>query len=161
MLREVGKAGASGGSAANSMDQLEFKDDYQSSSHASPVAVVLLHDDYSPPLGYYYFRQTAFSQFNGVRLVASTRDDVDRLVPSVDRLHEILAAEIDRAGKISQGVPGHVERRSRDVDAHVAPDHGATQRVLITAHSVFSGKSLANGGWERSEHARGRARHPA
>src|SRR5262249_35585159 len=57
---------------------LEFRDDYSSSSQDSPVAVVLLHDDYSPPLGYYYFRQTAFSQYNGHRLVARTRDDIDQ-----------------------------------------------------------------------------------
>src|SRR5262249_51712875 len=59
------------------LNQLEFKDDYSSSSQQSPVGVVILHDDYSPPLGYYYFRQTAFSQYNGHRLVATARDDAD------------------------------------------------------------------------------------
>jgi hypothetical protein len=43
----------------------------------NPVAVVLLRDDYTPPLGYYYFRQTAFSQFNGQRLVADTTGNYD------------------------------------------------------------------------------------
>lgn len=43
----------------------------------TPVAVVLFHDEYSPPSGTYYFRQTAFSQFNGVRLVAATGAGVD------------------------------------------------------------------------------------
>ena len=42
------------------------------------VGVVLFHDDYTPPLGVYYFRQGAFSQYNGRRLVASTRRGVDR-----------------------------------------------------------------------------------
>lgn len=42
-----------------------------------PVAVVLLHDDYDPPYGYYYFRQTAFSQYNGKRLVADTTGNYD------------------------------------------------------------------------------------
>ncbi|HEX2568103.1 MAG TPA: transglutaminase domain-containing protein [Polyangia bacterium] len=73
-----GGGGGGGGGSSNQMNELEFKNDYSSSSQDAPVAVVLLHEDYSPPLGYYYFRQTAFSQFNGFRLVASTRDDVDR-----------------------------------------------------------------------------------
>jgi len=40
--------------------------------------VVLLHDDYSSPNGLYYFRQNAFSQYNGRKLVSATRNDVDQ-----------------------------------------------------------------------------------
>lgn len=58
-------------------EQLEFRDDYESQGRQIPLAVVLLHDDYSPPGGLYYFRQAAFSQYNGRRLVAATRADVD------------------------------------------------------------------------------------
>jgi transglutaminase-like putative cysteine protease len=58
-------------------DNLEFRDNEQSRDQQTPVAVVLLHDDYSSPTGVYYFRQGAFSQFNGRRLVGSTRDHVD------------------------------------------------------------------------------------
>lgn len=43
-----------------------------------PVAVVVLHDDYDPQLGYYYLRQTAFSQYNGVRLVQDTSGLADQ-----------------------------------------------------------------------------------
>lgn len=46
-------------------------------NHA-PVAVVLLNDDYAPPMGTYYFRQSALSYFNGQRLIAANRSDVDR-----------------------------------------------------------------------------------
>ena len=47
-----------------------------------PVAVVLFHDDYSPPSGVYYFRQGAFSQYNGRKLVVSGRQDIDNdLIP--------------------------------------------------------------------------------
>jgi len=50
---------------------------------AAPVAVVLLDDDYSPPSQAYYFREDALSQFNGSRLVAGTRSDVDMdILPS-------------------------------------------------------------------------------
>lgn len=59
-------------------EDLEFRDDYGASQRQVPVAVVLLHDDYSPPTGNYYFRQGAFSHFNGRRLVGATRGDVDR-----------------------------------------------------------------------------------
>lgn len=59
----------------------EFQDDYPSEGSEAPVAIVVLHDDYTPPAGAYYFRETAFSQFNGRRLVESQRDDVDRDIP--------------------------------------------------------------------------------
>lgn len=75
-----GKAGGGQGGQQGANQPLPFRNDNNSQSNA-PVAVVLLHDDYSPPLGYYYFRQSALSQFNGHRLVASTRDDLDRDVP--------------------------------------------------------------------------------
>jgi transglutaminase-like putative cysteine protease len=43
----------------------------------TPMAIVILEDDYSPPTGAYYFRQGAWSEYSGSRLVASSRDDVD------------------------------------------------------------------------------------
>ena len=55
----------------------EFKDDYDNSQDLVPVAVVLFHEDYSPPTGTYYFRQGAFSQYNGRRLIGAS-DDLDR-----------------------------------------------------------------------------------
>jgi len=55
----------------------DFRDNYDSPGRQVPLAVVLLHDDYSPPGGMYYFRQNAFSQYNGRRLVASTQSGVD------------------------------------------------------------------------------------
>jgi protein-glutamine gamma-glutamyltransferase len=67
-----------GKSERSDNEQLEFRDDYEQNGRQIPLAVVLLHDDYSPPGGLYYFRQAAFSQYNGKRLVAATRSDVDR-----------------------------------------------------------------------------------
>jgi protein-glutamine gamma-glutamyltransferase len=43
-----------------------------------PVAVVVFHADFKPPLGYYYFRETAFSEYNGVRLVQDPSGRFDR-----------------------------------------------------------------------------------
>jgi transglutaminase-like putative cysteine protease len=67
--RGRGQGGGAGGP--------DFQDEYDQSSAQTPLAVVLLHDDYSPPSGVYYFRQEAFSQFNGRRLVAAGISGVD------------------------------------------------------------------------------------
>ncbi len=69
------RGGKSDGSTDN--EQLEFRDNYDENGRQVPLAVVLLHDDYSPPGGIYYFRQAAFSQYNGRRLIRATRSDVD------------------------------------------------------------------------------------
>ena len=70
---------ARGGPSAN---ELEFRNKYNTGGARVPVAVVLFHDDYSPPSGVYYFRQGAFSQYNGRKLVVSGRQDIDNdLIP--------------------------------------------------------------------------------
>ncbi len=66
-----------GEGARGERDDLPFEAEDPQSGANAPVAVVLLHGDYSPPSGAFYLRQTAFSQFNGRRLVKATRDDVD------------------------------------------------------------------------------------
>ncbi|MFW5925244.1 MAG: DUF4129 domain-containing transglutaminase family protein [Myxococcota bacterium] len=58
-------------------EQLEFRDDYSQSAQRVPVGVVVFHDDYSSPSGVYYFRQGAFSDYNGRRLVAATASGTD------------------------------------------------------------------------------------
>ena len=45
------------------------------------MAVVNLHNNYTPPRGYYYFRQDSFSQYNGVRLVRAVEPGFDTDVP--------------------------------------------------------------------------------
>ena len=70
--------GGGQGGKPKSSEELDFRDNYDSEGRQVPLAVVLLHDDYSPPHGLYYFRQGAFSQYNGKRLVQATRSDVDR-----------------------------------------------------------------------------------
>jgi transglutaminase-like putative cysteine protease len=62
---------------SSSSSELEFRSRYDTGGERVPVAVVLFHDDYSPPSGVYYFRQGAFSQYNGRKLVVSGRSDVD------------------------------------------------------------------------------------
>lgn len=79
-------------------DNLEFRDQEQNQDKQTPVAVVLLHDDYSPPNGIYYFRQGAFSQFNGRRLIGSTRDGLDRDVVNGFPVDQIEVADAPEAG---------------------------------------------------------------
>jgi transglutaminase-like putative cysteine protease len=72
--------GAGQGQGENQRDaeEMPFRDDFEDQGKEVPVAVVVFRDDYSPPTGLYYFRQTAFSQWSGHRLVAATRPDADR-----------------------------------------------------------------------------------
>lgn len=66
-----------GGEGRPNEDGPEFRDEYDQSNSRQPVAIVLLHDDYSPPSGGYYFRQDAFSNYNGRRMVGTTLSGVD------------------------------------------------------------------------------------
>jgi transglutaminase-like putative cysteine protease len=54
-----------------------FDDELSEAGESAPVAIAILHDDWSPPGGVFYFRQAVFSQWNGQRLVQATRGDVD------------------------------------------------------------------------------------
>ncbi len=67
-----------GGKGSQSKDEMELQDNNEQSHNPTPVAVVLLHDEYTPPGGGYYFRQTAFSVYNGRRLVADLVGQGDR-----------------------------------------------------------------------------------
>ena len=68
---------AGGGGGRPNEDGPEFRDEYDQSNSRQPVAIVLLHDDYSPPSGGYYLRQDAFSNYNGRRMVGTTMSGVD------------------------------------------------------------------------------------
>jgi transglutaminase-like putative cysteine protease len=49
-----------------------------SAPRPAPVAVVVLGDDYQPPSQIFYLRQEAWSEFNGTRLVPTTRAGIDQ-----------------------------------------------------------------------------------
>ncbi len=68
-LTGQGEREGPGGNKSRSLDQMDFRDNYGSKRRTAPVAVVLLHDDYSPPSNVFYFRQNAFSRYNGRRMV--------------------------------------------------------------------------------------------
>ncbi|GAB4222492.1 MAG: hypothetical protein Kow0062_20150 [Acidobacteriota bacterium] len=66
-----------GGQDGTAPEVAPFLDDYSSDGAQAPVAVVVLHDDVSPASGALYFRQVAFSRFNGRRLVRAFAPGVD------------------------------------------------------------------------------------
>ncbi len=72
-----GKGKEGGRSEAQEME-LDKPQDKDQKQKQKPVAIVLLTDDYKPTFGYYYFRQTAFSQYNGKRLVEDTTGTTDK-----------------------------------------------------------------------------------
>ncbi|MAJ55616.1 MAG: hypothetical protein CBC67_06170 [Gammaproteobacteria bacterium TMED107] len=63
----------------------------------APVAVVVFRDDYEPLNGSYYFRESAYSQFNGIMLDYSTRDDMDLDLISTFTNSEVFAALLPEA----------------------------------------------------------------
>ncbi len=50
----------------------------ETDSKRAPVAIVVFRDDYSPDGGAYYFRESAYSQWNGQMLDFSTHPGMDR-----------------------------------------------------------------------------------
>ena len=73
------KDGEDGG--RSEAEEMPLDQPQENKEKPKPVAIVLLRDDYKPPYGYYYFRQTAFSQYNGKRLVADTTGKTDQDLP--------------------------------------------------------------------------------
>jgi transglutaminase-like putative cysteine protease len=102
------------GSGRRSNEELEFRDNYDNAQNRIPVGVVLLHDDYSPPSGVYYFRQGAFSQYNGRRLVAATRADVD---------HDIARAYPTRRTRIEDPPEAGMWRSTLETTVAMLAEH--------------------------------------
>ncbi|MGB0680312.1 MAG: DUF4129 domain-containing transglutaminase family protein [Polyangiales bacterium] len=95
-------------------EELEFKDQYNKSKRRVPVGVVLLHDDYTPPSGVYYFRQGAFSQYNGRRLVAATLAGADA---------DIATGFATRHEKVRQPPPQNGARQRLKTTVALLADH--------------------------------------
>ncbi len=78
LTNDLGLTGqsANGNSSAN---ENPFRDgENNTDDKEAPVAVVVFRDDYEPLNGSYYFRESAYSQFNGTMLDFSSRPDMDR-----------------------------------------------------------------------------------
>lgn len=105
-----------GGSSSDSNDNPFPFETSDQKPQPKPVAVIVFRDDYDSPDGYFYFRQTAFSQFNGFRLVKDTTgkadDDLFRRFPTKTETVPPLPPRLD--------IP------TRDLDTRVA---------LISSHT--------------------------
>jgi len=72
------------GQASNSSDQQQesenpFRDgENDPNDREAPVAIVVFRDDYDPEEGIYYFRESAYSEFNGNMLTAPSSPALDR-----------------------------------------------------------------------------------
>ena len=65
--------------SGSSQDDNPFRDGENNADNLqAPVAIVLFRDDYEPLNGSYYFRETAYSQWNGNLLDVTEREDMDR-----------------------------------------------------------------------------------
>lgn len=70
--------GLTGNTGQSEHDDNPFQDSTNDpKDKAAPVAVVVFHDDYEPVDGSYYFRESAYSQFNGTRIDYASRADMD------------------------------------------------------------------------------------
>jgi len=91
---------ASGGDSENPFSNGENNPE----DREAPVAIVLFRDDYTPDEGIYYFRESAYSQFNGrmlatasdpaldrdlVRRLGSGQTSVEESLPAMDRRREV------------------------------------------------------------------------
>ncbi|MGF1509276.1 MAG: transglutaminase family protein [Myxococcota bacterium] len=101
------RAGARGGGRGPPPEE-PTAEQLQSPQRRRPVAVVVFHKDVEPFGGVLYFRTASFSQFNGVRLVASTlpgvepghvtgpigEEPVNLAYPPGDELREDVATDV-------------------------------------------------------------------
>jgi hypothetical protein len=141
-----------GGGSAKSPQEFPFNPPPpKSSNRPQPVAIVSFHHDYTPPHGVYYFRQDAFSQFNGARLIRSVEADFDADVPgqfptqhqavprlcALRRLVDFCAAGNSRwPGRLALSALGGLTSRSSDRDATPKIDAPVSLTIsLITSHS--------------------------
>lgn len=69
------------GTAGPFDEMAPFRDDYSSAGAEAPVAIVVVDDDANPSTGVFYFRQVAFSRFNGRRLVRALEREEDLFSP--------------------------------------------------------------------------------
>lgn len=96
----TGQSAAGGGSQSDN----PFRDgENDASDREAPVAIVLFRDDYEPESGAYYFRESAYSQFNGTLLWTAEDDSLDQ-----DLVSEFPASPIE----ISDQIPAQDKRRS-------------------------------------------------
>lgn len=95
---DLGLTGQAQNQASDSESENPFSNgENNPEDREAPVAVVLFRDDYTPADGIYYFRESAYSQFDGRMLTTASdpaldRDLVRRLGPGQTSVEEMLPA---------------------------------------------------------------------
>lgn len=163
-----GQQRQSGGASSS---ELEFRNRYDTGGARVPVAVVLFHDDYSPPSGVYYFRQGAFSQYNGRKLVVSGRRDVDRdLIPFFPArplriedappmnenrgpLETTIALMADHMQPFALEAPIEVEPLDNPSPNRFRRVYRATSGVLTADYATLLDATLGSPEWSREQWA--------
>lgn len=102
MTDDLGLTGSEQNGGAG-QDDNPFRDsENNADDKQAPVAVVVFRDDYEPINGSYYFRESAYSQFNGQMLDFPTRGDMDR-----DLIKNFSSGRVD-----TQQLPGATDQRT-------------------------------------------------
>lgn len=101
LTNDLGLTGQQSGGGSNS--DSPFQDgENNASDREAPVAIVLFRDDYEPASGAYYFRESAYSEFNGSLLWTAENPELDP-----DLVASFPASPID----VTAQVPAHDRRR--------------------------------------------------
>jgi transglutaminase-like putative cysteine protease len=157
-----------GGGQSQQQQQPDLDQQQSDGNKPAPMAVVLLGDDYSPPTQAFYFRQDAWSQFNGSRLVAPIRPDVDRDivrsfpsrpidVPEIppQEFHTEVNAEVFLLAK-------HAQPFALESAISMKPETNPNPRRFLRAYSTVSmapvfeveqlvGKKAGDGKWTQQQ----------
>jgi len=160
------KSGQRPRDSQNDNERLEFRDNYDSQGRQVPLAVVLLHDDYSPPTGLYYFRQTAFSQYNGKRLVSATSAELDNdiasnfvtrktqlgQVPNIDEdrveLDTTVALLADHTRPFALETAQTIEPLENPNPGRFRRVYRVTSEALLSKLEMLIGRPTGSAGWD-------------
>jgi protein-glutamine gamma-glutamyltransferase len=103
MTDNLGLTGQGAG-GSGSQSENPFRDgENDANDREAPVAIVLFRDDYEPQGGAYYFRESAYSEFNGTLLWTAQSDDLDP-----DLVENFPASPVS----VTEHVPAQDKRRS-------------------------------------------------
>ena len=103
LTNDLGLTGQQGSGGGANPDN-PFRDgENNASDREAPVAIVLFRDDYEPANGAYYFRESAYSEFNGSILWTADNPDLDP-----DLVAQFPSSPID----VSSEIPAQDKRRS-------------------------------------------------
>lgn len=112
---DLGLTGSSNRQSAGSASENPFSDGENSpEDREAPVAIVLFRDDYSPDEGIYYFRESAYSQYNG-RMLATATD------PALDR--DLMDHPRTGASSVEERIPARDNRREVRTTVGLLTEH--------------------------------------